>query len=327
MKRLLRPLYINMYQIYNRVTNSNITIGYIFMLHRIGNICSRGIPANENMKISPNWLDSFLTLIESKYDIIRLEEVPERLNNTSNRPFVVFTFDDGYKDNFTQGLPIFKKHNAPFTIFLTTDFMDKKAILWWYVIEDLINQNECIELSDGTVYNYTNLEQKQDCFLQIRNKILSVDQIDLKSQIDSIFSKYNINWTQKCDELCLSWDDVIALKNEELVTLGAHTMHHYNLKSLATPRDVENEIMLGWLRLQEKAGLESDVFAYPFGSINEADVREFVTVEKLKKFKLALKAYGGSVTHEDSDLFSLPRIMLSESFSFSDLYETRKQIR
>lgn len=42
---------------------------------------------------------------------------------------MVFTMDDGYKDNYTNALPIFKKYNVPYTIFVTTNFPDRQAIL------------------------------------------------------------------------------------------------------------------------------------------------------------------------------------------------------
>ena len=66
---------------------------------------------------------------------------------------VLLTFDDGYKDNYDLAYPILKKYNIPFAVFLTTSFPEKEAILWWYIIEDLIMKNEVILLSDVSKYN------------------------------------------------------------------------------------------------------------------------------------------------------------------------------
>ena len=137
---------------YNHIRHKNISLGYVFMLHRVGDIDQSKLMANENMKVSQKYLDDFLKYIKSRYDIVRTEEVPFLLNKERNRPFVCFTMDDGYKDNLTEALPVFKKHNVPFTIFLASDFMGGNANLWWYALEDLLLNQEGIELSDGSRY-------------------------------------------------------------------------------------------------------------------------------------------------------------------------------
>ena len=38
------------------------------------------------------------------------------------RRFVCLTFDDGYRDNLRYALPILKKYDAPFTIYIPTSF-------------------------------------------------------------------------------------------------------------------------------------------------------------------------------------------------------------
>ena len=120
--------------------------------------------------------------------------------------------------------------------------------------------------------------------------------------------------------MALNWDDLQILKHEELVTLGAHTQHHYNLKALPNSSDVIDEIKRGYGILEEKAGLHPVVFAYPYGSIHEADKREFKVLSQMDDvFKLAVRACGGPVTEASSDLYSLPRIMLLEDYSYLTL--------
>ena len=106
------------------------------MLHRVDDFETGKLWCNEHMKVTPDFLDSLIIKLKEKYDIIPLTEVPSRLKQKNKRKFIVFTMDDGYKDNLTKALPVFKKHNAPYTIFVTTDFPDKKAVLWWYELED-----------------------------------------------------------------------------------------------------------------------------------------------------------------------------------------------
>ncbi|MBQ3923701.1 MAG: polysaccharide deacetylase family protein, partial [Spirochaetales bacterium] len=155
--------------------------------------------------------------------------------------------------------------------------------------------------------------------LKIREEILKLDQLDLENELNKLFADYKINWTRQCEKLCMSWDDISAFKNEPLVTIGAHTQHHYNLKALAAETDVRQEVENGVKILKEKAGIDSTVFAYPFGSDNEAGEREFEVLSKMS-FSLACRATGGACFQTDArNMYSLPRIMFKHDFKIEDL--------
>lgn len=293
--------------------------GYIFMLHRVDDFENGKLWCNEHMKVTPDFLDSLIIKLKDKYDIIPLTDVPARLKQKNKRKFVVFTMDDGYKDNLTKALPVFKKNNAPYTIFLTTDFPDKKAVLWWYELEDLLLSNESITLSNGIIYPAHNYDEKCESFLKIREEILKLNQLDLENELNKLFSNYKISWTSQCEKLCLSWDDIRELKKEPLVTIGAHTKHHYNLKQLNTENDIINEVNSGFELVKENTGIESSVFAYPFGSPKEAGQREFDVLSKMN-FICSCIAHGGPCTKQNTkNLSSLPRIMLKQNFKIEDL--------
>lgn len=290
-------------------------LGTIYMLHRVDTKDEQKLSANENMKVSPEFLERFINrLKEQGVRFLKLEDLPKYAKKYKKEKFVVFTMDDGYKDNYTQALPVFKKQNVPYTIFLTTDFPDNKAVLWWYELEELLLKNTEVILSNGNTYSARTREEKEASFLEIRSEILKLNQLDIINELNSLFSNYSINWTQKCRELCLSWDDVNSLKKEKLVTIGAHTEHHYNLKQLETMNDVKNEVLSGMKRCKQQTDLRSNVFAYPFGYITECGEREFNALSELP-FKLAVRSYGGTVRVKDlKNLYSLPREFLTEDY-------------
>lgn len=319
-KSILRPPYHAAKWLYHHTLKRQPkSCGYIFMLHRVDDFEECHLWCNEHMKVTPGFLDSTIASLKEKYDIIPLSDVPERLTQKNNRKFIVFTMDDGYKDNYTKALPVFKKHNVPYTIFVTTDFPDKKAVLWWYELEDLLLSNECVALSNGVTYPAHNYQEKCDSFLKIRQEILKLNQLDLENELNKLFSNYKISWTSQCERLCLSWDEIKALKNEPLVTIGAHTRHHYNLKQLGSEKDVSDEVLSGVNLLKEKTGIEPKVFAYPFGSPLEAGKREYKVLSSLP-FDCSCIAYGGPCAKKHAKkLSSLPRIMLKQSFKTEDL--------
>ena len=289
-------------------------LGIVFMLHRVDEWEEGKLFSNENMKVTPNTLEKQLVKIKETHTIIPITEIKNYLTTKHKKPFAVFTMDDGYKDNYVKALPIFEKAHIPFTIFLTTDFPDKKAILWWYVLEDLVLNNREIILSNGKYFSCITLADKEKAFLDIRLEILALNQENLHSELNALFSPYNIDWFAKNDELCLSWNEVEILNKHPLVTIGGHTKHHYNLKSLQTQEQVKDEIQAGLVILAGH-NIKTSVFAYPFGSPNEVSEREINIVDNMD-FTTAFIAGGGITTKQNSkNFFALPRVMLTENYN------------
>ena len=83
----------------------------IFMLHKIAPIDSNKLLPNENMKISPDYLESFIINLKNNgYKFISIDELINHLkNHTLQKKSICITIDDGYKDNLTYGFNIFKK--------------------------------------------------------------------------------------------------------------------------------------------------------------------------------------------------------------------------
>lgn len=303
-------------------------IATIFMLHRVGENDPNKLPANENMKVSPAFLDSFIELLlEQGYEIISLEQLYDILlakKSVTNK--VVFTFDDGYKDNLTLALPIFEKYNIPFTVYVTTSFPDRIAILWWYALEDILLNHETIELSDGSLYQCGDLIEKQKVFLTIRDKILKLNQANLVSLLEDMFSSYKVDWYAYTDNLALSWEEVITLANHDLVTIAGHTVNHYAFNQL-TADQINHEVLRANEKLESKINKKIEHFAYPFGSANEVGENEYKTVKNIKLKTSTTTRRGNIHLQHATCLYALPRVMLTENFDLKDIaLPTKKKV-
>lgn len=73
-------------------------------------------------------------LKEQGYTAISPYDYMEHLKNGTPLPEkpIILTFDDGYKDNATNALPILKKYGMKGTIFIVTDYLDRfdKYVTW-----------------------------------------------------------------------------------------------------------------------------------------------------------------------------------------------------
>ncbi len=297
-------------------------IGHILMYHRVVDNLptkkSMGARIETSKSHFENQLDYF---INHHYQFFSMDEVFFNLQQkTPSKNFVSITFDDGYKDNLTIAYPILKKRGIPFCVYITTDFPDRKAILWWYLFEDLFNRNQSINISyHGAHFNFdcSSPQMQQQVELKLRRMIKTCPPHLLKELLKEMFEHNHVELFQKTRQLVLSWEEIKLLSQDPLVTIGAHSIHHHALNILS-----DSELMHEY-RMSRRA-IENVIakpvlhFAYPYGSKSEAGIREF------KKADLA--GYNTAVTSRMANVFpehrnhltALPRLempLLEDKFA------------
>jgi peptidoglycan/xylan/chitin deacetylase (PgdA/CDA1 family) len=79
--------------------------------------------------VSSENFEKQLQYIKSKrFTTLKLSELVRRLKDRENiSNCIALTFDDGYKDNYTNALGLLKKYDMPATIFLTTGDIETKS--------------------------------------------------------------------------------------------------------------------------------------------------------------------------------------------------------
>lgn len=116
-------------------------VGEIWMLHRVVEQRSDK-PEQRELEMTVGWLEHKILEYKSKgYIFISLDELPSVFNSKfsifNSHRWVCITFDDGYRDNFSFAYPMLKRLNVPFTVYVTTGFIDNKLPMWWYPNEQL----------------------------------------------------------------------------------------------------------------------------------------------------------------------------------------------
>jgi peptidoglycan/xylan/chitin deacetylase (PgdA/CDA1 family) len=299
-------------------------IGHILMFHRICDDAGRiRVPGAANIEYPPAKFASLLDQLQNAgYRFISLNELSGILLTPRKVPeFIVITFDDGYSDNFTTAYPILKERNIPFSIYVTTSFPDEKAVIWWYILEDMINQNRVIEFGfKGKEYRFdtSNPQGKEHFGSTVRMLMKSSSMEDLIALVQKVIIDQGIDPLQKVRELSLTWDQLNILSKEPLATIGAHTMNHLLLKEL--PIEIaKEEIYSGRSRLEEKLGVKVHHFAYPFGGKAAAGFREFQLVREAG-FKSATTTRPANIFPEHkAHMECLPRLDMGSYPNYSSL--------
>ena len=287
-------------------------MGTILMFHRILPRSSNSrVHNHESLEIDPFQLQTTIDYFKrKKYDFISIEQLP-LYQNQSERKFVVFTFDDGYVDNLTNAYPIFKKHGIPFTIYITTNFINRRAVVWWYLLEEILQKNDHLTLSwkgRKRQYQCRNAQEKDRVFSYFRNLIMrELDPSNSIEDFQELFGDYVDDLYEYTNQHMLTWEQIEELAKDPLVTIAAHTVNHLPLR-LLSHQQLEIEIKDSQRELSSRLDLEINHFAYPFGKHDEANEREFELVDDLGFRTGVTTRIGNVLSLKPSDLQKLPRV-------------------
>ncbi|RZD17612.1 MAG: hypothetical protein EVG15_10260 [Candidatus Acididesulfobacter diazotrophicus] len=301
------------------VNNYFSGIATIFILHRVHNFELGKLEPNENLKVSPEFLEKFILELHSKhYEFISIDRLYDILINKINvKKQIVFTFDDGYKDNYEIAYKIFKKYNIPFTIYVTTSFSERNGFIWWHVLEDIIINNNEVKLSNGQKFKCITYEEKVDVFMKIR-KIIMQHFKGNATELNNILNNYDINWNDRATELFLSKEQIEELSKDPIVTIGAHTVTHPLLVNL-TYEEVFSEIYKSKKYLEYLIGREIKHFSFPFGGRHEVGKKEFDIIRKIGFNTTVVASRGNIYSWHRNKLYALNRIILRENFKIDDI--------
>lgn len=277
----------------------------ILMFHRVVDAVGKERIVNDGIEVTAAYLEK-LILYYKRHRFIpaAIGELPQLAQQPSGRRHVIFTFDDGYADNYEKALPVFEKYNIPFAVYITTDFIERKQFAWWYYLEDLLQQHAALSFSHRQLQRTIscgNAGQKEHAFGLLREEI----QAD-PSLLDSVLAAYPAG-LEKYHDLFLTGDQLRRLSAHPLVTVGAHSISHM---SLAKSSDAValREIAGSKVLLEKMTGKKVLHFAYPFGTGADVSKREVRLAEEAGYVTALTTAYGDVHLEKDLSLFALPRI-------------------
>jgi len=298
--------------------------GVIFTLHRVLPDKPADFAPNAILQITPDFLEYTVERVrELGFDVVTIDEAIDRLEATERgRPFVVFSFDDAYRDNLQYGLPVLRRAQAPFTLFVSTALIDGRGEIWWQAIEDIIAGRDAIAIPGKNGRDYlptaTHAEKQRayDTLYAHMRRIPEPERVALMLELSEA---YGLDIHAHCRNLIMDWDELQSFIAEPLCTIGAHTVHHYELSKLPE-EEARAEIVGSIQRLAEATGTAPRHFSYPIGSRIAAGPREYALARDLG-FRSAVTTLPGGLYHSDSEhLLSLPRV------SLNGLYQARRYV-
>ena len=292
------------------------TRGAILTLHHVREERRRGFAPNAHLSARAEFLDDLIDeLRRDDVDIVAIDEVPERLSARAERRFVVLTFDDGYRDNLTNAVPVLRGQIAPFTIYVTTGFVDRSSAPWWEALESLVRRQDrlLVQGEGGRVMDLdcSSVAAKDESYeFLIDHFKTDVPEAEVAQCVEELCWLYGVDANKIVTTQIMDSDELAALSRDPLCTLGAHTTTHRSLARLSR-EEAASEIAQGRDELQEISGERPRHLAYPYGFPAAAGAREFALATELG-FETAVTTRRGVLYDAHAEhLTALPRISLN----------------
>jgi peptidoglycan/xylan/chitin deacetylase (PgdA/CDA1 family) len=290
---------------------------YILMYHRISDTNDKY--AHELLSVKKEELIKQIKFFKQNYRCISLPEAISILEGRGELDdnYVVFTFDDGYIDNFIYGEPIFKEFDIYPTIYLTAGKVDTGEPIWTEAVDEIFlncpDLSKCNDLFDisipekkldmNEIFNYS---------WMLKAILTKMPQKDIMKSIEEI--KEKVEYTPSVKTGLMDWEKVKLLANSGW-TIGSHTMSHINL-AVESEENVTGELVDSFKLIENKIGSRTQHFAYPFGMHHH--ISEYA-IDTIKKYYSSAVMASNGINKCGDDLFRLKRVTICNHQSLIDI--------
>ena len=197
-----------------------------------------------------------------------LEDAVEgMLRNDLPDGVVVVTFDDGYRDNYLNALPILTDLSLTATIFLATDSIGSRRILWHDRVFRAFGKTRMTTLEkfgpQSKSYSMRTEREKIRTRGDVLEMLKRLDEQERMSSIDRLIEKLAVEDPLEVPDLMMNWDEARKMHRSGM-TLGSHTVTHPILSTLS-PSRLEDEITTSKTEMERELGVPVRTFAYPNG--------------------------------------------------------------
>jgi peptidoglycan/xylan/chitin deacetylase (PgdA/CDA1 family) len=259
--------------------------------------------------------------LAANYRVLAVDDALARLRSGGlDEPTVCVTFDDGYRNNLTIGLPILRQFDVPATIYLASGLIGTSARLWTTRIElaFAVSRRDIVDLSavDLGVHRLGDADTHQRVRARLgratKERLKTFAAAQRSALVDYILAALDAGDTPDDGEFAfLTWEQVSALGETGLVTFGAHTVGHEILSRLdddAVDREVGESV-----ERVRATGYESASFAYPNGGVGDFDDRAAKALRRVA-IPAALTTLNG-LNGPSTDPYALRRVVVGADMS------------
>jgi peptidoglycan/xylan/chitin deacetylase (PgdA/CDA1 family) len=291
----------------------------VLMYHRFSNV-------EVKQKVSSAIFEQQIIELKNNFNVHPLSRICELIRQRQPLPHhcISLTIDDGYDDFHDIAYPILKKYKIPATVYVTSDFIDRKLWLWpdkiAYILKNTGAKALTYTLPDNTTRTLSLLtvSDRDSAWSVLNDHCLSIGHEERSIFIHqlSLDLAVTVGAEPELDYAPMSWSAVRELSNNG-IEIGAHSRTHPVLSNLGRDRLLE-EIKGSKKRIEQFISRPVTAFCYPNGQRPDYnDLVKRIVIES--SFSSATVAFHDKAGWQD--LFEIRRYSVSQ-----DMVQFRKAI-
>jgi peptidoglycan/xylan/chitin deacetylase (PgdA/CDA1 family) len=262
---------------------------------------------------------SQIAYLASAYRVISGEEFRriQAGEMTPPRHAAMITFDDGYRDNYAEALPVLERFRVPATFFVSTGFVgDRRNRLWLDRLDAMLARigperlhgwlhEASVPWSVPTAAALRTWAKRASC--QARTSMLG--------ELERAFGALD---PSDIDGEPMTWSELAEMVAAGM-TIGSHTVTH-QIVSAASEQELIDEVTVSRSTIEARLGVPCWSFSYPNGETTDFSARE-VAALSAAGYECAFTQCTGFV---DASAFplTLPRIPVPATPSL-DVFRSR----
>lgn len=260
----------------------------VLTYHRITN----EVEWPDSLVVSPEQFERQVAFLKQRFQLLSASAVADIIR--AEKPFpsgsCLITFDDGWRDNYTEAFPILQAYQVPALIFLTTDYIGTCKRFWHETLARILYS---IPYQSGG-QRRTNIRYEEGSELtRLVGTVSSVLPVDREEIVTAVTEEWKVlappviearikqleamTGIQMVDvsPAMLTWNEVDTMASAG-IEFGSHTQSHALLDQI-TRREMKEELCSSKSVLEAHLNMPVHFIAYPNGNYNEdviAMVRE-----------------------------------------------------
>jgi peptidoglycan/xylan/chitin deacetylase (PgdA/CDA1 family) len=280
-----------------------------------GHLCN-----HEGKHLHRPLFEQLMEIVARRYTVVPLARVVHWMAGQEAIPdnAVALTFDDGYRNVFTQAAPVLKRLGLPATLFVVTDFVFHGRMLWPDRLMSALTVATVPRIQvtlHGATFDFPlgNNREKIAADARLTALCKALPDTERIAFLDQVIGELKVSE----DEIRGAWDDHAPIQPDELrqlhacgIEVGSHTCSH-GIVTHFTPDAMTQELTVSRRLLEQATGRPCTVFSYPNGSPGDFDAAS--------RGRVVAAGYTSAVTTvkrrvaRADDRFEIPRCILTHN--------------
>jgi len=253
--------------------------------------------------------EAHVKLIAERYRPVTLDQVYQFLADGASVPerAVAFTFDDGFRDNYSVAAPILERYGIRAAFYLTTGPVATGSLPWFCRLRHAFNLTEKAAWVDSFTNSRWDLSDeatRRTAFRETAKRCaqcVGERQEQFVLQVERSLDAPPLRQAR----LMMNWDECRALRRAGHI-IGSHAVTHPNLAYVSRD-DALRELTESKRVLEEQLGESVVHFSYPSPTLQPHWTARTLALTKAAGYKTAVTCTVG-LTTSARDPLSLPRL-------------------